>query len=81
MGIDEYYMGIAMAVRKRADCLGRKVGAVLVKENRVISTGYNGTPDGVENCTNGGCVRCKRKVTTDASIMTFASVCTQNRML
>ena len=61
MEFDEYYMGIAMAVRKRANCLGRKVGSVLVKENRVISTGYNGTPEGVENCIDGGCVRCKKK--------------------
>ena len=57
---DRYYMNIAMAVRKKADCLGRKVGAVMVKENRIISTGYNGTPEDVENCTEGGCVRCKK---------------------
>jgi dCMP deaminase len=61
MDFDEYYMHIAMTVRKRADCLGRKVGAVLVKENRVISTGYNGTPEGVKNCTDGGCIRCAKK--------------------
>jgi len=53
-------MNIAMAVRKKADCMGRRVGAVMVKENRIISTGYNGTPEGVENCTEGGCVRCKK---------------------
>ena len=41
---EEYYMTIAMAVRKKANCLGQKVGAVIVKENRTISTGYNGTP-------------------------------------
>lgn len=61
MDTDEYYMGIAIAVRKRANCLGRKVGAVLVKENRIISTGYNGTPDDVKNCLDGGCVRCTKK--------------------
>ena len=58
---DEYYMGIAMAVRKKANCLGRKVGAVIVKENRIISTGYNGTPEGMTNCIEGGCERCKNK--------------------
>lgn len=61
MDFDQYYMNIAIAVRKRADCLGRKVGAVLVRENRVISTGYNGTPEGVTNCSQGGCVRCSKK--------------------
>ena len=54
-------MGIAIAVREKANCLGRKVGAVLVKENRIISTGYNGTPEGVDNCLEGGCVRCSKK--------------------
>jgi len=38
---DEYYMTIAMAVRKKANCLGRKVGAVVVKANRIISTGHD----------------------------------------
>ena len=55
----EYYMNIAMAVRKNANCLGRRVGAVMVKENRIISTGYNGTPEGFTNCLDGGCVRCR----------------------
>ncbi|MFQ5915979.1 MAG: cytidine/deoxycytidylate deaminase family protein [Nitrospinota bacterium] len=57
----EYFMEIAMKVRKRADCLGNKVGAVLVREDRVISTGYNGTPENVKNCTAGGCERCARR--------------------
>jgi dCMP deaminase len=56
-----YYMGIAIAVRKNANCLGRKVGAVLVKENRIVATGYNGTPEGVPNCVDGGCVRCRKR--------------------
>ena len=51
-------MNIAMAVRKRADCLGNRVGAVIVKENRIVATGYNGTPAGMPNCTEGGCHRC-----------------------
>ncbi len=54
----DYYMGIAMAVRARADCLGNRIGAVLVLEDRIISTGYNGTPANMTNCTEGGCVRC-----------------------
>ena len=55
---DDYYMGIAFAVRERAVCVGFKVGAVLVNEDRVISTGYNGTPSGIRNCDQGGCERC-----------------------
>jgi dCMP deaminase len=61
MSRDEYYMTIAIAVRKKANCLGRRVGAVIVRENRIIATGYNGTPEGMTNCLNGGCVRCKDK--------------------
>jgi dCMP deaminase len=55
---DHYYMGIALAVRERANCLGRRVGAVLVRDDRVIATGYNGTPSNMPNCDEGGCQRC-----------------------
>jgi dCMP deaminase len=51
-------MGIADAVEKGAKCYGSKVGAVLVAGDRVIGTGYNGTPSGAVDCTDGGCVRC-----------------------
>lgn len=57
----EYFMGIAMAVRERANCLGQRVGAVLVLQDRVISTGYNGTPAGMSNCDDGGCDRCANR--------------------
>ncbi|MFW5845928.1 MAG: deoxycytidylate deaminase [Planctomycetota bacterium] len=57
---DHYYMHIAEAVRARAECCGRKVGAILVKENRIIATGYNGVPAGMPNCTSGGCLRCNQ---------------------
>ena len=59
--MDEYFMGIAMAVRRRADCLGNRVGAIVVVENRIISTGYNGTPSNMKNCTDGGCHRCAHR--------------------
>lgn len=59
MSTDEYYMNIAFAVREKANCKGRRVGAVLVKDNRIISTGYNGTPEDMPNCLDGGCVRCR----------------------
>jgi len=58
---DEYYMRIALAVRARANCLGRRVGAILVKGDRIISTGYNGTPENLPNCLDGGCDRCANK--------------------
>ena len=56
---DTYYMGIAFAVREKANCTGNRVGAVIVRDNRVISTGYNGVPEGMPNCLDGGCLRCQ----------------------
>lgn len=58
ISFNDYYMLIALAVRERANCVGRKVGAVIVRENRIIGTGYNGTPEGLNNCKTDGCVRC-----------------------
>ncbi len=56
---DTYYMGIALAVRERANCTGNRIGAVAVLQNRIISTGYNGVPEGMKNCLQGGCLRCR----------------------
>jgi dCMP deaminase len=55
---DEYFMNIAKVVASRSNCMKRKVAAVIVKDKRVISTGYNGTPRGTRNCNEGGCPRC-----------------------
>jgi len=55
---DAYFMGIALAVRTRANCTGRRVGAIIVRDNRILSTGYNGTPAKMRNCEEGGCHRC-----------------------
>jgi dCMP deaminase len=55
---DEYYMGIARAVATRSNCVRRRVGALIVVDNAIIATGYNGTPMGVRNCSEGGCPRC-----------------------
>ena len=60
-GKDLYFLLIALAARTRADCLGRHVGAVITREGRVLSTGYNGTPFGVPNCSEGGCHRCAQR--------------------
>ena len=59
-GWDEYFMSIARVVASRSNCVKRKIAAVIVKDRRIISTGYNGTPRGVTNCNEGGCPRCNR---------------------
>ena len=55
---DEYFMNIAQVASLRSNCIKRKVAAVIVRDKRVVSTGYNGTPRGVKNCSEGGCPRC-----------------------
>jgi len=57
---EEYFMLLAVATRQRAECLGRHVGAVLVRDGRIIATGYNGTPRGFPRCNavERGCHRC-----------------------
>jgi dCMP deaminase len=56
---DEYYLKIAEAVLERSTCLRRKYGAVIIKDDNVISTGYNGSPRGEVNCIDTGV--CQRK--------------------
>ncbi len=55
---NSYFMNIAKQVASRSNCIKRKVGAIIVKDRRIISTGYNGTPRGIKNCNEGGCPRC-----------------------
>ena len=57
-GWDRYFMDIAQVAASRSNCSRRQVAAVLVRDKRIISTGYNGTPRGVRNCNEGGCPRC-----------------------
>jgi len=59
---DEYFLEIAKLVSKRSTCLRRKVGAVLVKDKRILATGYNGAPSGIKHCEEVGCLREKLKV-------------------
>ncbi len=59
---DEYFMEMAVLASSRSTCLRRSVGAVLVKEGHVLSTGYNGAPKGLEHCEVTGCIRDKMKV-------------------
>lgn len=55
---DNYFLEIAKVVSKRSTCIRRKYGAVIVKNNKIISTGYNGSPKGAINCIDSGtCVR------------------------
>lgn len=54
---DEYFMGIAELVKERSTCLRRRVGAVIIKENRILTTGYNGAPPGAKHCDEIGCLR------------------------
>jgi dCMP deaminase len=54
---DDYFMEIADVVAKRATCSRRSVGALLVKDKRILSTGYNGAPSGVAHCGDIGCLR------------------------
>lgn len=56
-----YFMNITHVVKTRGNCLLYQVGAVLVQGKKIIATGYNGTPQGVPNCMEGGCARCKNK--------------------
>lgn len=51
-------MTLANLAARRSNCMRRQVGCVLVRENRILSTGYNGTPRNVTNCNEGGCPRC-----------------------
>ena len=59
---DEYFMKIAKIVATRSTCLRRQVGAVIVKNNHILSTGYNGAPKGFKHCDEVGCLREKLNV-------------------
>lgn len=57
-----YFFQIARLVASRSTCLRRQVGAVIVKDNRILSTGYNGTPAGITHCLERGCIREERNI-------------------
>lgn len=59
---DAYFMEIASLVSKRSTCLRRQVGAVIVKDKNILSTGYNGAPSGITHCEVTGCLREKLNV-------------------
>ncbi|MGV8145822.1 MAG: deoxycytidylate deaminase [Alkaliphilus sp.] len=59
---DEYYMQVAEVVKTRSTCLRRQVGSVIVKDKRLLTTGYNGAPSGLKHCDEVGCLRDKLKI-------------------
>ncbi len=61
-GWDEYFMKIATVVSERSTCLRRQVGAVLVRDRQILSTGYNGAPKSMKHCCETGCLREKLNV-------------------
>ncbi|KAF2786748.1 hypothetical protein K505DRAFT_354267 [Melanomma pulvis-pyrius CBS 109.77] len=67
---DQYFMQLADLAAHRSNCMKRRVGCVVVREKRVISTGYNGTPRGMTNCNEGGCPRCNSASRAGADLST-----------
>ncbi len=57
-----YFMDITILVSRRSTCMRRAVGAVIVKDKRILSTGYNGAPSGITHCRETGCLREQLKV-------------------
>lgn len=58
----KYFMDITELVAKRSTCLRRAVGAIIVKDKQILSTGYNGAPSGIRHCSEVGCLRDRLKV-------------------
>lgn len=65
---DCYFMAIAEVAAMRSNCCRRHVAAVIVRDQRIISTGYNGTPRGIKNCDEGGCARCRSDVPSGTAL-------------
>jgi dCMP deaminase len=63
----QYFMRIAYLVAERSTCLRRRVGAVAVKDKRILATGYNGAPAGVPHCLEVGCLRQQRGIPSGQS--------------
>lgn len=79
---DEYYLGIARAVSKRSTCLKRHYGCVIVKNDEIISTGYNGNPRGDFNCCDiGKCSRMEKPHNSGDYSDCFSVHAEQNAML
>ncbi|WNY25941.1 cytidine/deoxycytidylate deaminase family protein [Methanolapillus millepedarum] len=62
LSIDDYYVEISQTVAKRSTCLRNRVGAVIVRDNHILTTGYNGAPRGLSHCLDIGCLREEQKI-------------------
>lgn len=59
---EEYFMTVCLDIAKRSSCLSRQVGAVIIKDKRILATGYNGSPQGIETCYDKNyCIRKESK--------------------
>jgi dCMP deaminase len=72
---DTYFLDLAATVATRADCSRRQVGAVVVRDNRIVSTGYNGSPPGGPSCLAGQCPRAASGVEPGSSYDTGPGSC------
>jgi len=59
---DQYFIDIAKLISTRSTCLRRRVGAIIVKDKRILATGYNGAPSGIVHCDEAGCIRLRLSV-------------------
>lgn len=59
---DEYFLEIIELIKKRSTCIRRQVGAIIVKDKRILATGYNGAPTGCRHCLDIGCLRDELKI-------------------
>lgn len=69
MATDQYFMSLSEVVSTRANCIKRKMGAVFVKDNRIVSVGYNGTASNTIDCFDGGCYRCYHLAVSRAKLL------------
>jgi len=61
---DDYFLEIAEVVARRSSCVRRQIGAVIVRDHRILTTGYNGAPSGLKHCTEIGCLRDELGITS-----------------
>lgn len=59
---DEYFMDVAIAAKKRSTCIRRQIGAIAVKDKRILCTGYNGSPPNTHHCLDVGCIRDEQSI-------------------
>jgi dCMP deaminase len=75
---DQYFMGIAAEVAKRSTCPRAQVGAIIVRDRRILTTGYNGAPTGLPHCTEVGCLmvdgHCRRTLHAEQNAIIQAAL-------